>query len=109
MYLERADIEATLRVIQGRSAPGSQLVVLYLSRRSLLLPLIAVVLRRVGEPLRSLFSPDQFRALLAKYGFAVVRDEGLPAIAARLSAELARDTRVMKHMRIATAAFTPPA
>ena len=31
MYLERADIEATLRVIQRRSAPGSHLVVLYLA------------------------------------------------------------------------------
>ena len=65
MYLERADIEATLGVIQRRSAPGSHLVVQYIDRRSLLLPLIAVLLRRVGEPLRSLFSSDQFRALLA--------------------------------------------
>ena len=41
MYLERADIEATLAVIQRRSAPGSQLVVMYLGR-SLLLPVIAL-------------------------------------------------------------------
>ena len=108
MYLERADIEATLAVIQRRSAPGSQLVVMYVGR-SLLLPLIAFIVRRLGEPLRSLFTPDQMRALLARYGFAVARDEGLPAIAARLSDDLARDTRIMKHMRVATAAFTPPA
>ena len=108
MYLERADIEATLAVIQRRSAPVSQLVVMYLGR-SLLLPVIAFIVRRLGEPLRSLFTPDQMRALLARYGFAVARDEGLPAIAARLSDDLARDTRIMKHMRVATAAFTPPA
>ena len=40
------------------------------------------------------------------YGFAVAHDDGLPAIAARLSPDLARDTRVMKHMRVATAAFS---
>jgi methyltransferase (TIGR00027 family) len=108
MYLERADIEATLAVIQRRSAPGSQLVVMYLGR-SLLLPVIAFIVRRLGEPLRSLFTPDQMRALLARYGFAVARDEGLPAIAARLSDDLGRDTRIMKHMRVATAAVTPPA
>jgi len=102
MYLERSEIEAALAVIQRRSAPGSRLVVMYLSR-SLLLPLIAFLVRRVGEPLRSLFTPDQMRALLARYGLTVARDEGLPAIAARLSPELARDTRVMRHMRIATA------
>jgi hypothetical protein len=71
--------------------------------RSLLLPVIAFLVRRAGEPLRSLFTADQLRALLARYGFAVARDEGLPAIAARLSADLGRDTRVMKHMRVATA------
>ena len=102
MYLEQSEIEAALAVIQRRSAPGSRLVVMYLSR-SLLLPLIAFLVRRVGEPLRSLFTPDQMRALLARYGLTVARDEGLPAIAARLSPELARDTRVMRHMRIATA------
>ena len=31
MYLTRADIEATLAVVARRSAPGSRLVVLYLS------------------------------------------------------------------------------
>jgi methyltransferase (TIGR00027 family) len=105
MYLPRADIEATLAVIQRRSSPGSHLVVMYVSR-SVVLPLVYFFLRRVGEPLRTLLTPDQLRVLLAKYGFAVARDDGLPAIAARLSADLARDTRVMKHMHVATAAFT---
>jgi len=102
MYLERSDIEATLAVIQRRSAPGSRLVVMYASP-SLIVPLIALLLRRVGEPLRSLFTAGQMRALLARHGFAVTRDDDLPAIAARMSAELARDMRAMKHMRVATA------
>src|SRR4029079_9445249 len=102
MLLERPAIEATLAVIQRRSAPGSHLIVMYVMR-SLLLPLIAFLLRGVADPLRSLFTPDQMRALLAQYGCTVVRDDGLPAIAARLSAALARDTRVMKHMRVRTA------
>jgi methyltransferase (TIGR00027 family) len=101
MYLERSAIEATLAVIQRRSAPGSHLIVMYLTR-SWILPLVAFFVRRVGEPLRSLFTPDQMRALLARHGFTVTRDDGLPAIAARLSAALARDTRIMKHMRVVT-------
>jgi len=105
MYLERAAIEATLTVVQRRSAPGSHLILLYLSR-AMILPLVGFFLRRVGEPIRSLFTPDQMRALLARHGFTVTRDEGLPDIAARLSAALARDTRIMKHMRVATATRT---
>jgi methyltransferase (TIGR00027 family) len=102
MYLERSDIEATLAIIQRRSAPGSQLVVMY-AAPSLLVPLIALLVRRLGEPLRSLFTAEQMRALLARHGFTVARDDDVPAIAARLSADLARDTRAMKHMRVATA------
>ena len=102
MYLERSDIEATLAVIQRRSAPGSRLVVMYASP-SLLVPLIGLLVRRLGEPLRSLFTAGQMRGVLARHGFAVARDDDLPAIAARLSAELAHDTRAMKHMRVATA------
>jgi O-methyltransferase involved in polyketide biosynthesis len=102
MYLERSDIEATLAVIQRRSAPGSRLVVMYASPSPMAL-LIGLLVRWLGEPLRSLFTAEQMRVLLARHGFAVARDEDLPAIAARLSAELARDTRSMKHMRIATA------
>ena len=108
MYLERSDIEATLAVIQRRSAPGSRLVVMYASPSPRALQ-IGLHVRWLGEPQRSLLKAEQLRALLARYGFAVARDEGLPAIAARLSDDLGRDTRIMKHMRVATAAFTPPA
>ena len=103
MYLTRADIEATLAVVAGRSAPGSRLIVLYLSP-ALISRLVGFLVRRLGEPFRSAFTPEQMGALLAKHRFAVTRDESLPVIGARLSADIGQATRVMKHMHIATAA-----
>ena len=75
MYLERADIEATLAVIQRRSAPGSRLVLHVRALGRCCCALIGLLVRRLGEPLRSLFTPEQMRALLARHGFAVARDE----------------------------------
>ncbi len=49
MYLERADIEATLGVIQARSAAGSHLVILYTSP-SLIRTVAGFVLGLIGEP-----------------------------------------------------------
>jgi methyltransferase (TIGR00027 family) len=108
MYLKLADIEATLAALAARSAPGSRLVVVYHSSAALLW-LVGLVLRRIGEPLRSVFSATEMRALLAKYTFDVVRDEALPLIGARLSSDVAQATRIMKHMRIATAERLAPA
>ncbi len=102
MYLAQPDIEATLAVIQRRSAPASRLVVVYHSP-ALVLRLVGLAVARLGEPLRSSFTADAMRALLATYGFAVVRDEATPAIGAALSPEVARATRGIKHVRIATA------
>jgi methyltransferase (TIGR00027 family) len=102
MYLTIAEIEATLAVVARRSAPGSTVVVAYHSR-AVLLYLVAFVVRRLGEPIRSAFSAEAMRALLAKYGFRVVSDEDLPTIAKGLSDDLARATRPMRHLRIATA------
>jgi methyltransferase (TIGR00027 family) len=102
MYLSQPDIEATLAVIHRRSAPRSQLVIVY-HAPALILGVVGWFLRRVGEPLRSAFTPLQMRALLARYGFEVSADRDLPQIAAALSAEVARATRRVKHMRIVTA------
>jgi methyltransferase (TIGR00027 family) len=102
MYLTPADVEATLAVVERRSAAGSRLIVAYHSP-ALLLKLVGVLVRRMGEPLRSAFTADAMRALLTKHGFAVVRDDDLPAIGAALSDEVARATKKMKHMRIVTA------
>jgi methyltransferase (TIGR00027 family) len=102
MYLTPADVEATLAVIERRSAAGSRLIVAYHSP-ALMLRFVGLIVRRLGEPLRSAFTADALRALLAKHGFGVIQDEDLPTIAATLSADIAHATRVMKHLRIATA------
>jgi methyltransferase (TIGR00027 family) len=102
MYLSRADIEATLAVVQRRSAPGSQLLIVY-HAPALILGVVSLFLRRIGEPLRSAFTPEQMRALLGRYGFEVSADRDLPSIGATLSAEIAGVARRVKHMRIVTA------
>ena len=108
MYLELADIAATLTVVERRSAPGSHLVVAYIGP-ALMLWLVRPVVRRVGEPFRSVFTREAMRSLLGRHGFRVEKDEALPEIGARLSADVARATRVMKHFRIATAVRAAPA
>jgi methyltransferase (TIGR00027 family) len=105
MYLTRADIEATLAVIDRRSAPGSRLIVAYHSPAPLLL-VVGLLLRPIGEPLRSAFKPDAMRALLAKHRFDVVSDQDIHTIGAALSSDMERATRVIKHHRIATAVKT---
>jgi methyltransferase (TIGR00027 family) len=102
MYLTREQIEATLAVVARRSAPNSRLIIAY-HTPALMLLLIGLLVRRLGEPLRSAFTPMEARSLLARYGFEVIRDEDIPEIAARLSPDLARATRMMKHMRIVVA------
>src|SRR5215475_10131588 len=68
MYLTPAEIKAALAVIERRAAAGSRLIVVYHSP-SLMLPIVGLVVRRLGEPLRSSFTPDAMRALVARYGF----------------------------------------
>jgi methyltransferase (TIGR00027 family) len=102
MYLTPEDVEATLAIIERRSAPGSRLVVAYTSP-ALVSALAGYFLRRIGEPLRSAFTADAMRDLLARHAFAVVRDDDLHAIGNALSDEVARATKVLRHMRIVTA------
>jgi methyltransferase (TIGR00027 family) len=105
MYLTKAEVDATVRCVARRSAPGSRLVVVY-HAPALLLVLVGLVVRRVGEPLRSVITADEMRALLARHGFAVRRDDDLPTIARALSARAAGDARRMKHMRVVVAERT---
>jgi methyltransferase (TIGR00027 family) len=102
MYLALRDIEATLSVVERRSASGSRLIVAYHSP-AFMLRLIGLAVRRLGEPLRSSFTEDSMGTLLSKYGFTVVRDEAVPTIGARLSDEVGRATKLLKHLRIARA------
>jgi len=102
MYLTQAEIEASLAVIRRRSASGSRLVIVY-HAPALILAVVGLVVRRLGEPLRSAFKPGAMRALLASYGFRTVRDEDIPTIGAQLSADVARKARVARHLRVVTA------
>lgn len=99
MYLERADIDATLQVVRARSAPGSRLVVLYTSP-SLVRKAAGLALGLIGEPFRSAFTAEQMRAVLAESGFSAIRDEDLSQIAARLSTD---PSRFFKDVRLVSA------
>lgn len=102
MYLERAAIDATLSVIDERSAPESALAVAYIAP-GLMARAVGLLLRRVGEPFRSTFTAPQMRALLAAHRFDVTADDDIPGLAARLAPGVARDVRAMAHARIAVA------
>ncbi len=102
MYLALTDIEATLAVVARRSAPGSRLVVVYHSP-AWVLHLVGLFVRRVGEPLRSAFTAEAMDALLGRHGFRVTRDRDVAVIGATLAPDVARRTRVIKHLRVAIA------
>ena len=102
MYLERRDIESTLRVVQARSTPGSRLVTAY-HQPALMLLVLALIVRRFGEPIRTALTSEQMRMLLERHGFEVRLDEELPAIGARISSEVAKATKIMTHLRVVTA------
>jgi methyltransferase (TIGR00027 family) len=102
MYLSRAEVERTLAVIERLSAPHSRLVIAYHSP-ALMLLLVGAAVRALGEPLRSVFTADTMRSLLAKYGFVVVRDEDMPTIARALPPDIGQTIRRIKHARIVVA------
>ena len=77
MYLDRDEIETTLRIVEDRSAPGSRLIVAYHQPAWMLL-LAAVIVRRLGEPILTVLTPHQMRELLARYGFCTRWDRDLP-------------------------------
>ena len=102
MYLTAEQVEATLAALSPRSAPGSRLVILY-TQPALIMRLVGLAVGLLGEPFRSAFTPEAMRTLLSRYGFAVVRDEGVPQLGAAMSPSIGAATRLMKHLRIVTA------
>jgi len=102
MYLRRREIEATLDVIARRSALASRLLILYHSP-AFFLHLLGPIVRLLGEPLRSAFSADEMRSLLAKFRFEVLGDQSLPEIGRTISAEMAAATQVAPHLRLVVA------
>jgi methyltransferase (TIGR00027 family) len=82
MYLERAAVLATLRVVAG-CAPGSEIVFEYVRPIDQLPPLAAAAIEglqtraaAVGEPWRSAFDPAELAKDLAAVGLTVVEDSG---------------------------------
>jgi methyltransferase (TIGR00027 family) len=88
MYLTPAEVEATLAVVAQRSAAASRLVVAY-HTPAWLLWVVGPIVRRLGEPLRSAFTPEAMEALLGRHGFRAARDEDVRALGAR-SARMGR-------------------
>lgn len=99
-YLTRDEVEATVRVLAGLSAPGSRLILTYqisslasaVGRRAL-----RWFLRLGGrpdplarEPWRSLWDPRSMRELLDAHALRVVRDERILTIAGRLAIPIKR-------------------
>jgi methyltransferase (TIGR00027 family) len=102
MYLTPADVDASLAIIARRSAPGSRLTILYHSP-SLLLKVVGPLVKRLGEPLRSVYTAKSMRALLERHGFAVVRDDDIRTLGAAMSKEVRETTKPINHMRIVVA------
>jgi methyltransferase (TIGR00027 family) len=102
MYLTPADVEATLAVLERRSAPGSALSITYAAPAPML-RVVGLIVRLLGEPFRSAYTADQMAALLVRHGFRPLEDVDLPTLGARRSPELARAAKVAPHLRIVTA------
>ena len=102
MYLARRDIEATLQVVQARSSSESRLLIAY-HQPALMLFVIALIVRFMGEPIRTVMRPNEMRGLLERYAFNVSADQDIATLGGRLSRDVARATRPMKHLRIVVA------
>lgn len=102
MYLTPAEVEATLKIITKRSASGSRVNILY-HTWALMLWLLGFTVKRMGEPLRSTFTPMGMSILLGANGFKVIRDEQISDLGKDFSSEIAKMTRPMSHSHIVTA------
>jgi methyltransferase (TIGR00027 family) len=100
MYLTRDAVRATLATVASRSAVGSTLIVNY--HTSMRRGLVGLVLRALGEPVRSKWSAEEMAAELGAAGFHVVEDSGVAEWARRFATG-AVDTRPGRVMRIVVA------
>ena len=111
-YLTPEQVETTLGIVAGRSAPGSRLIVNYQAPAlsatlgRLVTRALTVATRRTDplahEPRRSAWTPASMRTLLTGHGFAVVRDDDLLTLADDLDLEV-RNRRTVALGRIAVA------
>jgi methyltransferase (TIGR00027 family) len=97
MYLTPDVVMSTLSNIAARSAAGSTLIVNY--HTTMRSGLVRLLLRMVGEPVRSKWSPEEMADALRAVGFGVVEDSGVAEWANRYATGIV-DTRVGNIMRI---------
>ncbi len=102
MYLTPAEVAATLSIVSRRSVAGSQLLILY-HAPALMLHIVGPVVRRVGEPLRSTFTAEAMRALLAAHRFDVLRDRSVRELGRSLPPPIPKATRFASHLRLVIA------
>jgi methyltransferase (TIGR00027 family) len=111
-YLSRAEVEATLRVVTARSAPGSRLIVNYQAPAlratlgRLAARAMAMLSRRsdplAGEPWRSAWTPTDMAQLMAANGFRVGRDTDLLTVTGSLRIPV-RNSGSLRSGRVLTA------
>jgi methyltransferase (TIGR00027 family) len=101
-YLRPEVVEATVRLVAERSAPGSRLAATY-ATPSLRRVIVGWFLARRGEPFRSAFTPRRFAELLGRAGFSVLSDDGVADWARRYAAAGARPARIPSSQRLAVA------
>lgn len=100
MYLTHGAMRSTLASVAERSADGSTLIVNYhTARRS---GFVGLVLRFLGEPDRSHWSPEEMGDDLRAAGFRVEEDSGVSDWAARFASRVT-ETRAGRAMRVAVA------
>ena len=104
MYLTRQAMHATVAAIGGRSAIGSTLIVNYHTAHSGFIG--RLMLRLIGEPQISDWTPEEVAADLRGVGFAVREDSAMTDWNQRFANGEARVDRGY-YMRIAVAALTP--
>ena len=75
MYLSPEVVRSTLASIAGRSAKGSTLIVNY--HTTMRSGLVRLILRMLGEPVKSKWTPEEMAQALGAVGFGVIEDSGM--------------------------------
>ena len=100
MYLTHDAVRATLAAVARCSAPGSTLIVNYHTANRRVLA--RLILRLIGEPQISDWSPEEMAEVLRSAGFIVREDTGMLDWNQRFARGEARVERA-PYMRVATA------
>lgn len=99
MYLTHDAMRLTLADVASRSAHGSMLLVNYTSMRR---GLIGLLLRLLGEPVKSTWSPEEMAADLRAAGFDVTEDSGIADWTKRFATDAVK-IQAGRVMRLAVA------